>query len=299
MATDIDLNKLLIFREVALAGSFSQAAMNLKWPKSRISRVISALEKDLGTQLIYRTTRQFHLTESGNELFQRISPLMAELKNSLEFVSAESEEMSQLIRITAPEDIATELLGKICHDFIELHPKVDIGLLASNSIIDLVKESVDISIRVGRVKDSTMIQKKIGKIERVLVMGPDLYKKFQPKRLEDLAHIPFLAFDANDLKSYKIRITNGKETRTLKMNPRFGSNNFFVLRSMALQDTGLALLPVFIVKNLIEEGKLIHVCPSWKAEGLPIQILLPHQKEIPRKIRSLVNYLAEKLTPYF
>ncbi len=299
MAADIDLNKLLIFREVAMAGSFSKAANNLKWPKSRISRVISALEKDLGTQLIYRTTRQFHLTETGRELFLKISPLMTELKSSLDLVSSESEEMSQLIRITAPEDIATELLGKICHDFIELHPRVDIGLHASNTIIDLVKESIDISIRVGRVKDSTMIQKKIGKVERVLVMSPDIYRKFQPKRLEDLSHIPFLAFESKDLKSFKVRMTNGRETRSLKMNPRFGSNNFFVLRSMALQDTGLALLPVFIVKNLIEEGKLIHVCPSWKAEGLPIQILIPHQKEIPKKIRSLVTYLSEKLSPYF
>jgi DNA-binding transcriptional LysR family regulator len=299
MAKDVDLNKLRIFREVALAGSFSQAALNLKWPKSRISRVISSLEKDLGTQLIYRTTRQFHLTEAGNELFQRISPLMVELKNSLEFVSSESEEMSQLIKITAPEDLATELLGKICHDFIEKHPRVEIGLDANNAIIDIVKESVDISIRVGRVKDSTMIQKKIGKIERVLVISPKLFRVYQPKRLEDLPNIPFLAFESSDLKTHKIKMTNGKESKTIKVNPRFGSNNFFVLRSMTLQDTGISLLPVFLVKNLLKEGKLVQVCPSWKAEGLPIQILLPQQKEIPKKIRTLVNYLTEQLGPYF
>ena len=299
MAKEVDLNKLRIFREVALAGSFSQAALNLKWPKSRISRVVSSLEKDLGTQLIYRTTRQFHLTDAGNELFKRISPLMVELKNSLESISAENNEISQFIKITAPEDVATELLGKICHDFIEKNPKVEIGLNASNSVIDLVKESIDIAIRVGRVKDSSMIQKKIGNIERVLVMSPNLFNRYHPKRLEDLAAIPFLAFDDSNLKSYKIRLTNGKEVRTMKVKPSFGSNNFFVLRSMALQDNGLALIPEFLAKNYIKEGKLVQVCPSWKAEGLPIQILLPQQKEIPKKIRALVNFMAEKLNPYF
>lgn len=299
MAKEVDLNKLRIFREVALAGSFSQAALNLNWPKSRISRTISSLEKDLGTQLIYRTTRQFHLTEAGHELFTRISPLMVELKNSLDSVSDDKKESSQLIKITAPEDIATELLGKICHDFIKKHPKVDIGLNASNSVIDLVKESIDIAIRVGKVKDSTMIQKRIGKIERVLVMGPELFKRYQPKRLEDLSSIPFLAFDTSNLRSYKIKLTNGKESKTIKVNSNFGSNNFFVLRSMALQNNGLALIPEFLAKNYIKEGKLIQVCPSWRAEGLPIQILLPYQKEIPKKIRALVNFMAEKLIPYF
>ncbi len=299
MTNTIDLNKLRIFREVVLAGSFSKAALNLKQPKSRISRVISSLEKELGLQLIYRTTRQFHLTQAGTELFNRISPLMLELKKSIEQVASESDETSGLIKVTVPDDIGTELLGQLCHEFMEIYPKIQIGVHASNDIVDLVKNSVDISIRIGRIKDSTMIQKKIGHIEMIFVMSPLLFQKYQPRRLKDLEKIPFLAFEAFDLKTHFVKITNGKEKLKFKFIPRFGSNNFFVLRSMVLRGTGVALLPVFMVKRFLESGELVQVTKDWKVEGLPIQILIPQQKEIPPKIRKFIDYIAPRLEKYF
>lgn len=103
MENTYNLNKLMVFQAVVQAGSFTKAALNLKQPKSRISRIISSLEKELGVQLIYRTTRQFQLSDAGIELFKRLSPLLNEIKNSLDVVTSESSEMSGIIRITAPD----------------------------------------------------------------------------------------------------------------------------------------------------------------------------------------------------
>lgn len=294
-----NLNKLVVFQEVVQAGSFTKAALNLKQPKSRISRIISSLEKDLGVQLIYRTTRQFQLSEAGVELFKRLSPLLNEIKNSLEVVTSESEEMSGTIRVTVPEDVGSELLAKLCHDFMELHPKVQISLHASNQIVDLVKESIDISIRVSRSKDSTLIQKKIGQVQMIFVMSPGMFQKFQPRKLEDLEKIPFLVFDAKDLKTRPVKVTNLKETKSIKPRPCFGSNNFFVLRAMAMNSSGFALVPAFLVQDNLARGELIQVCKDWRTEGVPIQILIPHQKEVSKKIRKFIDFIAPKMMQYF
>lgn len=294
-----NLSKLEVFKEVVQAGSFTKAAKNLKQPKSRISRIISSFEKELGVQLIYRTTRAFQLSQAGEDLYQRISPLLNQIKNSLELVSSESDEVAGLIRVTVPEDMGSELLGKLCHEFIENHPKVKIAIHASNTIVDLVKDSIDVSIRVSRSKDSTMIQKKIGNVEMVFVMSPELYQKYKPQKLEDLDKIPFLVFDPKDLKTRVVKVVGPKEARSIKPRPCFGSNNFFVLRTMAMQGTGFALLPAFLAKENIRRGELVQVCKEWRTEGVPVQILIPHQKEVPKKIRKFIDYIAPKLMQYF
>jgi LysR family transcriptional regulator for bpeEF and oprC len=299
LAINADLNKLQVFREVVLAGSFSKAALQLKQPKSRVSRNIALLEKELGVQLIYRTTRQFQLTQAGKELFQKAAPLLNELNNTLEQMSTEGDEISGSLRVTVSEDIGVELIGKLCHEFMTLFPKVHIGVLASNQYVDLVKESVDVAVRIGKAKDSTMIQKKVGTVDLIFVMSPDLLnRRGNLNKLEELEALPFLAFTPGDLKRYSVKVSNGKETRNLKLSTCFASNNFFALRQMAVLGSGLTLLPAFLARDLISDGSLVQVFKEWAIEGSPVQILMPHQKETPKRIRKFVEFLAPRLSQY-
>ena len=294
-----DLNKLEIFKEVVIAGSFTKAAKTLKQPKSRISRQIASLERDLGVQLIYRTTRQFQLTQTGQELYERIFPILTELNNTLDNLNSEAQEVSGVIKLTVADDIGSELMGKICREFMDLYPKVQIGLHTGNQVVDLVKDSIDVAIRISKTKDSTMSQKKLGSVEMVFVLSPALYKKYDLRKLEDLEKIPFMAFESLTLRPQVLKVSNTKETRTLKFKPIFGSNNFLVLRSMALQDAGLVQIPSFLAQNYIQRGELIQVFKEWKTEGTPIQILYPQQKEMPLRIRKFIDFIAPKLMQYF
>ena len=299
MNIETDLNKLRIFREVVLAGSFTKAALNLKQPKSRISRTISSLEREMGVQLIHRTTRQFHLSRAGESLFEKISPLLMELKNSIEEVTNTNDEISGEIRITVPEDLGSELFGKLCHSFLELYPNIQIGIEATNAVVDLAQESIDVAIRIGKVKDSSMIQKKIGNVEMILVVSPETFSKFKPKKLDDIAKIPFLAFSSRNLRSHQFKLSNKKVTKTIKIKPFSGSNNFFVLRSMVLLGTGIALMPSFLVKDSLANGELLQVCKEWRAEGVPVQILFPQQNEMPARVRKFIDYISPRLMQYF
>lgn len=299
MATDLDLNKLYVFRELALAKSFTKAAQNLKQPKSRISRSISALEKEMGVQLIYRTTRSFELTHSGQLLFSQLSPLLNELKATIERVVSDTNEIAGVIKVTAPEDVSSEILGPFCQEFLELYPKVQIKIHASNTVVDMVKEQIDLAVRIGRAKDSTLIQKKIGTVDLELVMSPELYQKYLPRKLEDLEKIPLLAYE--DFKSplSTLKVTKGRESKILKMKPHLTSNNFFLIRRMVLRGAGFAQLPSFLVRDQIMKGELVPVFKEWKLEGMPLQLLIPQQKEVPVRIRKFIDFLTPRLAPYF
>lgn len=295
----VDLNRLQVFKEVVLTGSFSRAAAKLRQPKSRISRHIAALEDELGVQLIFRTTRQFQLTQAGNELFQKATPLLNELANALEEVSLESDEVKGLLRVTVPEDVGTQLMGEWCAEFMSLYPKVQIGLHASNQIVDLVKDSIDVAIRMGRTKDSTMIQKKIGVLETVFVASPEFLKRAggvarleRPDRLEEL---PFLAFSHPGQRLHTARVTNGKENRSLRLTSAFSSNNFFVLRAMALSGAGFTWLPAFLAREHLNSGALVRLVREWRFESTPVSILMPHQKETPLRVRKFIDFVTLRL----
>ncbi len=297
--SDIDLNRLRIFKEVVQAGSFSKAALNLRQPKSRISRHISALEKDLGIQLIYRTTRQFQLTASGNELFLQASPLLNQLRNTLDQVRSSSEELSGSIRLSVPDDIGLSLMGQVSKEFLRMNPKIRIDLHVGNTIVDLIRDSFDLVVRIGKVRDSTMLQRKLGSVGLSFVASPGLLQKYPNiKEFQNLRELPFLAFSSLNTRSLVLKIRKEGRTQSLPLSPIFSSNNFFVLRELALSDVGFTALPPYIAKDFLKAGSLIRLLPEWQTEGGPIQILMPQQKEIPLRIKRFVEFLSERLMDY-
>lgn len=301
MIDKLDLNKLRVFREVVQEGSFTKAAQNLKQPKSRISRTISSLEKELGVQLIIRTTRQIQLTQVGQDMYQRLGPILRELENTVDTVMNDSNDVSGSIKITVPEDIGMELFSKFCREFTQIYPKVQIGLHASNSIVDLVKQSIDVAVRInfGKSKDSTMIQKSVGQVETIMVMTPENFKKYSPTKLEDIEKIPYISYDSFEGKNPFMKLTRKNETRTLKLKPVFSTNNFFIIRSMVLDGAGMAHIPSFLVRDHLLSGQLVQVFKDWKHPGNSLQILIPHQKKMHIKIRKFIDFITPKLMQYF
>ena len=143
-----------------------------------------------------------------------------------------------------------------------------------------------------------MIQKKIGSIELIAVMSPEVWQKYAPKKLEDLEKIPYLVFDARDLKTRNEKFFNKKVEKTLRLKPSFGSNNFFVLRSMALESAGLTFIPTFLAREAIRDGKLLHIFKEWQYDLTPVSILIPHQKEVSKKVRKFIDFIAPRLMQY-
>jgi LysR family transcriptional regulator for bpeEF and oprC len=289
-----------IFKHVVALGSFSKAAQLLQQPKSRISRNIAALEAELGVQLIYRTTRQFRLTDAGKELYHRALAPLNELARAVESLNSGDQELSGTIRITAPEDLGTILLGDVCRAFLEIHPKVNIDLYLSNQVVDLVKDWIDVAIRIGRLKDSSLLQKKIGLVKTGLFVHPSLKQKYGPfHKIEDLQDIPYLAFVRGSVSQLKLRVFSGRVSKTLRLKARFSANNYLVLRNLAVQGFGLSVLPVFQVQEDLRQGRLVQVFSEWVTDDTPIQVVTPQQKEPPPRVKRFVEFVSSQLKPYF
>ena len=191
----IDYNLLKTFFNVIQTGSFTKAAVFLNQPKSRVSRAISRLENQLGVELIRRTTRRISATSIGKEFYQNISPILNTLNKELIKVSNYQKEMTGMLRITAPQDIAQTLLAKIISSFITKYPNIQIQSLITNDLLDLTKENIDLSFRAGKLKDSNLIQKKLMNVNFIFVSSKNyIEKNGYPIRLSELNKFKFLSF---------------------------------------------------------------------------------------------------------
>ena len=296
MNKSLNLNHLRVFHEVVLSGSFSKAAQSLLVPKSKVSRQISSLEKELKTNLIYRTTRQFRLTPAGENLFAVTKKLLVELGQVVGQFDVDHATVTGTIRVSVPDDIGMELMGDICAEFQKIYPEVRFFLELSNRRVDLVKEAFDLAIRAGTLRDSTMIRTKIGKVRFASVVSPILYGKIgEIKNPLDLSSVPTLGFVNPEGNLIKLTAIRGKEKETFKFEPVFTTNNFFLLRKMALKGVGVAFLPEYLIVDKIKSGELRQVLGDWVVNEIEFSILMPSQKEVPIRIKKFVQFIKEYL----
>lgn len=290
----IDLNQILIFTKVIETGSFTKAAELLKQPKSRISRRLAALEKSLGTQLIYRTTRQLQLTETGKDYYRRCAPLIQDLENANNAMTSHAEEISGTLRITAPEDYGKYILVPLIDEFIKKHPKVKAEVILSGAYLDLVKESIDVAFRIGNLKDAAMKSKRISSIVSIPVASPGFLEKHPPiTKPEHLSQVPCLSFRVGTRNQW--RLFREKQEAKFKVDGPIMANSPEFVYHCALLGRGVGLVPEFLCAEALQSGQLVQVLKGWSSESIPIHILTPVQKDIPIKTKAFMDFAAERL----
>jgi LysR family transcriptional regulator for bpeEF and oprC len=296
----VNLNHLRVLREVIQAGSFTKASARLGLPKSRVSRTIAALERDLGVQLVYRTTRSFQLTDAGFALYRRIADPMEALADAISDVSTFSEEVVGRLRISVPEDMGAALMGELVHEFLADYPKVTIDLQLDNRQVDLIKDSVDLALRVGKLKDSSLTRYHVGTIRSALVMSPGLLERTGVVQSPaDLEAVPFIAFTPSMRGKPDIPMTNGKTEVVIRPKARSATNNHFITRTLAVHGAGWAILPTFLASEEIKRGRLVQVLKDWTFSEVPLQFVAPKQREPAPRLERFVAFALQRLGPHF
>jgi DNA-binding transcriptional LysR family regulator len=294
----LDLNQIRTFVKLVQAGSFTKAAEVLHQPKSRVSRRLAALERDLGIQLVYRTTRQFQLTDAGRAYYERSRGLVEGLESLSAELSEEVADVSGWLRITASDDLGVLLMPDILADFSKQHPRVRFELMLSQAYVDLVKESIDVAVRIGILKDSNLRVKKVATLKSVMVASPGFLERYrQADDLENLGTLPFLSLNSQN-KLDLWRTADGKKM-TVKVDPVFSANNPNMIVQMALQGRGIGMVPEFIVAEHIRAGRLIHLYRSLRGQEIPVSLVSPEQKEVPMKTKKFIDFAAKRLKEKF
>lgn len=290
------LDHLATFIRIVKAGSITGAAQMLREPKSKVSRILSALESDLGAQLIYRSTRKMELTSEGKRLFEHSLSAIETLEASRDRLSEDKAVLSGKIKLTTPFDISVKILPEILTKFRSMHPQVLFELVLTQDIVDLIGNSVDLAIRFGKLKDSQLKAIKVFDEIMVLVAAPKFLEKNQrPKNLEDIANYPCLSF-AETNGNWQLH--QGSQQKLLKVNLHVSANDPTALFALVMMGAGIGYIPKMICRTELANGKLVQIFPDWTGRRFPVNIVSPYREKMPSRVREFANFLKTELKVY-
>lgn len=287
----MDVNDVLIFVRVAQAGSFSQAAKQLKMPVSTVSRRIAVLEEQLGVPLLIRTTRSLKITEVGRTYLEHGRTIAAEIEKA-EALATNLQSIPQgTLRITATPDFGNQFLGPILCDFLEAHPRVNVDVVLTERVVDLIAEGFDLAIRIGELEDSSLMSRKIGDLAMQLVASPTyLKRRGEPRKPADLQQAECILFTGDDEEGrFVLRGPGG--VKPVRVPARLKSNNVQLVRDLALDGRGIAQLPVFLIAEDLDRGRLKPVLRECTYLTGPIHVVYPGQRFLLPKVRAFVDHL--------
>ena len=291
----MDLNEILVFVKIVKAGSFTSAAQALGMPKSTVSRKLSELEDRLGTRLIQRTTRKLSLTEVGHAYYRNCERIVSQLEEAELAVTNTQAEPRGLLRITAPLNFG--FLGEIIAEFLNNNPHVQMELMCTDRMVDIVEEGFDIGIRAGRLSDSTLIARSLGAGRGVTVASPAYTKLHgEPGTPDDLRDHACILFGAGrEGRSWKLQ--SGSRAQELPLRPRMLVNDLEIMREAALAGVGVALLPAHHCADDLEAGRLLRILPEWTTPETPTFAVYPSTRHLSPKVRAFLDLLQQRLTP--
>lgn len=289
----MDLNHLLIFNKIAESRNLTDAAKVLGQEKSRLSRVLSELESTLGVELVYRTTRQFRLTDAGRQLYLKSHESLLALQHTAnEFLNREGK-LRGRIRLTGAHGVFARMISPVIADFSRRHPQVGFELIFAQQSLDLVKEGIDLAVRMGAPKDSVLKMRKIGEFTAVFGASPRyLSSREAPRRLGDLKSHRLLMLES--LNDRDIPLTDGTREERLRLRGIVSSNGPDVLLDLVLAGLGIGLLPEILFRNHVKTREVVTLFPQWKMEGLPVNLIFAHKRQPPPHVRAFADFLTDR-----
>ncbi|MCF6807891.1 LysR family transcriptional regulator [Thiotrichales bacterium 19S9-12] len=288
-----DQRDLFIFHKVALLESFTKAAENLNVSKGYISKVIARLEDQLQSKLIQRSTRQFVLTDRGEQLFITTVLMQEELSKGLEKLQVLSGVPKGKLKISAPPALTEKVLAPIISEFVEKYPEVKIDLNLETEYVDVISGGYDLIIRNGLLDDAGFIARKLLDVKVTLVSSPLLFEKYTlPQIPEDLENLPCITYGAADKVMWQF--SQGKQKVSVAVNSKLTCNLSSLLKTCMLNGTGITTMPYFMVKEEIEQKKIIELLPKWEIPSTPLYLVYPSRQYMPLKTRSFMEHLISK-----
>lgn len=289
----MDLNAALILVRIVDKGSFTAAAQELGMTKAMVSRRIAELERRLGVRLHYRSTRQLTLTEEGEQYYQRCSKAVDALTEAELMLSARQQEVTGTLKLAVPIETGQLVVGRMVAKFLQRYPAMQVELELTNRILDPISEGLDAVVRVGDMSNSNLAARRLWSTERLLCASPDyLARSPAIARPEDLLRHERVAVSSGFLASHWCFERDGREV-LVDPPSRFRVNNITCAREAAKAGLGVASLPAMLCLEELERGELVSLLPEWQQPRVPIYLLFPERRLMPRKLRAFIDFMVE------
>lgn len=282
---------MLAFVKVAELGGFAAAAKALGASASSITKSVGRLEDGLGVQLLHRTTRRMHLTESGGEFFERCQQLLADLEEAETSVRNANVVARGLVRIAVPPSFGRMTVIPSLPIFYKEHPDVALDLCLKKPTANPIDGGFDLVVHSGRLPDSQLVS-------RILVRGPQKTVA-SPAYLE--AHgapaTPAELMDHNCIvggfgPGWHFR--NGQDgDDTIRVGGNLVTDSGDIMREAAVAGIGIAQATWWLFRDDLREGRLVPILTDYEVEADPISIILPANRRTPAKVRTVVDFLLK------
>lgn len=291
------LDDMIAFIRVVESRSFTAAAERLGLSKSVVSRRLTELENRLGTRLLNRTTRSLSLTPAGQTFFERARAILDDVEEAEQAVAELGRDPRGLLRVNAPMSFGILHLAPAVAEFMARYPNVELDLELTDRFVDLVEEGWDIAVRIGRLRDSSLIARRLAPSRLVTVASPDYLARWgRPERPEDLSRHECLLYTTPANPSVWPYRVDG-EHRSVRVQGRMRVNNGDAILEAVRAGLGLAVLPTFMIHRDLVSGRLVTVLDAFEVTDVAIHAVWPHHRHLSPKVRAFVDFLAERFGP--
>jgi DNA-binding transcriptional LysR family regulator len=292
MAMHTDLNALPLFAAVAETGGFTAAADKLGLAKAKVSLAVARLEEQLGTSLFARTTRRVVLTEAGQALYAQCVPALRGVEESLAQVG-NAGQLGGVLRISVAVDYAMQSLAPALASFAARHPGLEIDVRTSDRVADLLKEGIDLAIRVGWLRDSSLRATKLAEFEQHVLAAPSYLEAAPPIRSPaDLAQHAWIALTLLPTPlTWKFVSARG-QSRTVRMSARLRTDSGATLRALLENGMGVSVMDSLSSAQAVQQGRLLRLLPQWSLPKGGVYAVYPPGRHVPAKVWAFIDFYS-------
>jgi molybdate transport repressor ModE-like protein len=302
------IDALRLFVRIAELGSFRSAAQEMGLPRATVSASLARLEAELGMRLLHRTTRQVGLTTDGAVLLDRARALVDGYAQLTSNLADTATALTGRVVVDAPSRIARRIVMPALPPLLAQHPALEVDLGANDQVLDLVQERVDCVVRAGVLNNSSLVALPVGMLQMVRCASP-AYLSSRPRlrRPQDLelraaAHCAVgytpQRRDAATRVTETLRLVKAKgKAAEVVLPAKLTVHNAEAYVAAAVAGLGLIEVPRFDVQELLDQGDLVEVLPDTPPTALPLNVLLPHRRQLPARVRAMAAWLRQLLQP--
>ena len=292
----ISLDRMRTFVRVAERGSLSAVARELRIGQSTVTRQLLELEEAIGVPLLSRTTRRVTVTEEGERYYATAVQILRLVDQAAEDAQTTRDAPAGTIRVSCTVALGILHVSRLIFVFQDLYPDIAIDLSLSDERIDLVREGVDIALRLGPLTDSSMKLRALGTSRRILVASPDYLARSgvpsSPSQLSDHQGIRM----SNIAGSDRLVLTGPHGTdQEVAFGGRLRVDHGLAAREALIHGRGIAPAHLWLVEDLVSGGKLVQVLPDHRLQPTLLSMLIVPQRADIARVRLLVEFLAREI----
>jgi DNA-binding transcriptional LysR family regulator len=291
-----DLSLLRAFVAIVEAGSISAGARRLKITQPTLSRSLQSLEERAGAVLLLRDTHRMSLTPTGRILLEEALRILALADGAEQRIREDQTTLSGHLRIFATIDLGQTIVTRLVSAFLMKHPQVTASLSLTNRPLQMIQEGCDVGVVPGKITDESVIARPAGLIDLELVAAPSLVASKPPaKKPADLEAWPWIGLAGSHFwnASEVPLFGRGGAEQVLRISPVLVSEGVTSMREAARTGLGISIQPHWLIREDLDEGRLVRLLPSWRPKQLPVHVVYASHRLLPIRSRAFVDFAVE------